>query len=222
MDFHYGFSRVWIFTMGVSGIFSIVSNIWENVNLDGIMESSGPIYLPSLKLTANAPENKPSRKETIGFQPSMFRGYVIVSGRVIRCFGKRQQIPMELTPARVERGFWGVKPDFFGDLFVRDAGTATVFWVASIKYLRKKTTVWEDPWVGICRTKSNKTRDTWHITRFQHFESKDETLGLSTCMVILCDFCGGAVSLLQRCFLGTLARDEFVFGCCSIGKTSRS
>ncbi len=36
----------------------------------------------SLKLTANAPENRPSRKETIVFQPSIFRGELLVSGRV--------------------------------------------------------------------------------------------------------------------------------------------
>ena len=38
-----------------------------NVNLGG---------LPSLKLTAKAPENGPSQKETIAFQPSIFGCYV--------------------------------------------------------------------------------------------------------------------------------------------------
>ena len=39
-------------------------------------------WLPSLKLTANAPENRPSQQETIVFQPSIFRGELLVSGRV--------------------------------------------------------------------------------------------------------------------------------------------
>ena len=34
------------------------------------------IQIHSLKLTANAPENRPSEKETIVFQPSIFRCYV--------------------------------------------------------------------------------------------------------------------------------------------------
>ena len=42
--------------------------------------------LPSLKLTANAPENRPSQKETIVFQPSIFRGEMLVSGRVVTKF----------------------------------------------------------------------------------------------------------------------------------------
>ena len=36
--------------------------------------------LPSLKLTAKAPENRPSQKETIVFQPSIFRCYVSFQG----------------------------------------------------------------------------------------------------------------------------------------------
>ena len=40
--------------------------------------------LPSLKLTAKAHENRPSQKETLVFQPSIFRGELLVSGRVIR------------------------------------------------------------------------------------------------------------------------------------------
>ena len=35
-----------------------------------------------LKLTAKAPENRPSKKETIVFQPSIFRGKLLVSGTV--------------------------------------------------------------------------------------------------------------------------------------------
>ena len=34
------------------------------------------------KLTAKAPENRVSQKETIVFQPSTFRGELLVSGRV--------------------------------------------------------------------------------------------------------------------------------------------
>ena len=37
---------------------------------------------PGKKLTANAPENRPSQKETIVFQPSIFRGENVCSGRV--------------------------------------------------------------------------------------------------------------------------------------------
>ena len=39
-------------------------------------------YVYSLKLTAIAPENRPSQKERIVFQPSIFRGELLVSGRV--------------------------------------------------------------------------------------------------------------------------------------------
>ena len=42
--------------------------------------------LPSLKLTAKAPENRPSQKGTIVFQPSIFRGEMFVSGRVVTKF----------------------------------------------------------------------------------------------------------------------------------------
>ena len=41
------------------------------------------VCLPSLKLTAKAPENWPSQKETIVFQPSISRCELLVSGRVI-------------------------------------------------------------------------------------------------------------------------------------------
>ncbi len=41
------------------------------------------ICLSSLKLTAKAPANKPSQKETIVFGPSIFRCGLLVSGRVI-------------------------------------------------------------------------------------------------------------------------------------------
>ncbi len=39
--------------------------------------------LPSLKLIAKTPENRPSQKETIVFQPSIFRGELLVSGSVM-------------------------------------------------------------------------------------------------------------------------------------------
>ena len=40
------------------------------------------IGLPSLKLTANAPENKPKPNRKVVFQPSIFRGELLVSGKV--------------------------------------------------------------------------------------------------------------------------------------------
>ena len=39
-------------------------------------------YLRSLKLTANAPENRPKPNRKVVFQPSIFRGELLVSGRV--------------------------------------------------------------------------------------------------------------------------------------------
>ena len=38
---------------------------------------------PPCKLTANAPEDKPSLEERIVFQPSLFGGELLVSGRVV-------------------------------------------------------------------------------------------------------------------------------------------
>ena len=47
-----------------------------------VLESISANLLHSLKLTATAPENRPFQKETIVFQPSIFRYYVMfVSGR---------------------------------------------------------------------------------------------------------------------------------------------
>lgn len=57
--------------------------------------------VPSLKLTANAPENWLSRKETIGFQPSIFRFSMLVSGSVVPFFSKTTAEAALMTGAGV-------------------------------------------------------------------------------------------------------------------------
>ena len=46
------------------------------------LHKSHEFVVSSLKLTAKAPENGPSQKETIVFQPSIFRCELLVSGGV--------------------------------------------------------------------------------------------------------------------------------------------
>ena len=45
----------------------------------------------SLKLTANCPENRPSQKETIVFQPSISRGYVSFREGIYRLYTRRKK-----------------------------------------------------------------------------------------------------------------------------------
>ena len=45
-------------------------------------ETSHVNVIPSLKLTAKAPENRPGPNRKVVFQPSIFRGDLLVSGRV--------------------------------------------------------------------------------------------------------------------------------------------
>ena len=51
--------------------------------INGLMSSSWSFSIPSLKLTANAPENRPKPNRKVVFQPSIFRGELLVSGRVL-------------------------------------------------------------------------------------------------------------------------------------------
>ncbi len=68
------------------------------------------VALHSLKLTANVPENrrKGPKKERIVFQPSIFRGELLVSGRVhliiliILIFLGEEDVPGHLFPIRVK------------------------------------------------------------------------------------------------------------------------
>ena len=57
--------------------------LWAPNGLNGALESRwlgilnmAHFGVPSLKLTIFSPENRPSQKERIVFQPSIFRGYV--------------------------------------------------------------------------------------------------------------------------------------------------
>ena len=58
----------------------VTSNLWKDHVFT--FPKRYMVVLPSLKLTAKVPENSPSQKETIVFQPSIFKGELLVSGRV--------------------------------------------------------------------------------------------------------------------------------------------
>ena len=60
----------------------LASSIIEQLLHRFLKEQKRKIVLPSLKLTANAPENRPKPNRKVVFQPSIFRGELLVSGRV--------------------------------------------------------------------------------------------------------------------------------------------
>ena len=65
-------------------------------------------FVPCLKPTAKAPQNRPGPKRKLVFQPSIFRCELLVSGRVdVRCspFPKYFQVPALSVPGVYLKGY---------------------------------------------------------------------------------------------------------------------